>query len=110
MHHAVVAMVQLAVERARHGTYHADACELVEALDHRKAELDDADPAASDVTARMLAVARDYVEETTIPCTEWPTTYEIAAHLLEEGYRQVGTDRVAVARLDALRVQLPSRA
>jgi hypothetical protein len=78
---AAYGMVLVAAGSARPGTHHDDAIELLSRLAEAKADLDAAAgdaPGAVAVTAALLRAARDHVEDTTIPCTEWATTAEIA--------------------------------
>ena len=74
-------MARVARDGARSKTYYADACDLLDRLAAAKARLDAADPSVATTTATLLDAARTFVDDTTIPCTEWPTTEEVADHV-----------------------------
>jgi methylthioribose-1-phosphate isomerase len=67
---------------APEGAYYADALEVLNHLGRAKARLD-AETCHTKptilVTAGILAKAQEFVDETTIACTEWPTSQEVVA-------------------------------
>jgi tetratricopeptide (TPR) repeat protein len=84
---AAYGMSLVAAEGARPGTYRDDALKVLDRLARAKAEMDIAVlhlPPVIEVTAYLLLAAQRYVDEQTIPCTEWPTTEDIAAFVSQE--------------------------
>ena len=75
---AVLEMLELAQANAKDGTYYADALDLLDRLVAKKAMLDATHPDASEATQRIVDAVRAFIDDNTIPCTEWPTTLEIA--------------------------------
>lgn len=60
---------------------------VLDELARAKAEIDIAawhDIAIAEVTSVILRVAQQYVSETTIPCTAWPTPNEVVAIIFQE--------------------------
>lgn len=53
-----------------------------------------------DVTAGILAAAQVFADETTIPCTEWPSVAEIAAAALDAARRYARTGDWTLCRYD----------
>jgi hypothetical protein len=84
---AAFCMVLVAQQDARPGTSHEDALQLLNELSRTKTQIDAATSDAPDtarVTSQILVAAQDFVASVTIPCTEWPTTEEIASVVLTE--------------------------
>src|SRR5262245_18232336 len=74
---AAYGMALVAGHDARTGTYYRDATDALDRLESAKQQLDAARPTAVNLawaTERILSVARRFVDEQTIPATEWPTT------------------------------------
>jgi hypothetical protein len=84
---AAFCMVLVVQRSARPTTSYEDALQLLNELSRTKTQIDAATSDALDiarVTSQILLAAQDFVFTTTIPCTEWPTTEEIAAVVLNE--------------------------
>jgi hypothetical protein len=64
------------------GNFYEDALWVLNCLGVTKAELDKAashcEPTIS-ITAEILSAAQKFVEEMTIPCTEWPSSAEVVS-------------------------------
>lgn len=84
----------IAARSAPDGKYYADALEVLNCLGAAKAELDKAvchGKSVVSVTASILAVAQDFVDETTIPCTEWPHAAEVVTNVCKSAARYAFT-------------------
>lgn len=87
---AAYGMALVAAQQAQPQTYYSDALKLLNSLLHTKELLDQAayeHTVIVQVTAHILRSAQQFVDEMTIPCTEWPTTEEIAQTVLDEAYK-----------------------
>lgn len=70
----------LGARSAPDGSYYDDALEVLNCLGAAKAKLDKAAShcrSTVHVTAEILAGAQEFVDEMTIPCTEWPRSEEV---------------------------------
>jgi hypothetical protein len=80
---AVVAYgMMLAARSAPQGEYFKDAVEVLNRLGSAKMELDKAvchSQPTVQVTAAILSEAQKFLDEMTIPCTEWPTSEEVVS-------------------------------
>lgn len=76
----------IAANSADVGAYRDDALGVLNKLAIAKAQIDSAAChtfPTIDVTHDILYSAQCYADENTIPCTEWPTSEEIVANVLE---------------------------
>jgi methylthioribose-1-phosphate isomerase len=92
---AAYGMALVAAEGARSGTSHQDAHALLDRMAVAKDLLDSQRPTAVNLawaTGRVLAAARRFVDEHSIPATEWPTTEEIAGRVLDEAHAILAED------------------
>lgn len=77
---AAYGMLSVASENARMESFFKDALALLDRLAFAKAELDAAahhELSVAQLTASILWAAQQFVDEVTVPATEWPTTEEI---------------------------------
>jgi hypothetical protein len=68
-----------------------DTRSILDHLARAKAEIDIAswhDLEITKITADILLVAQEFVDETTIPCTEWALPSEVVAVVLEEAKKR----------------------
>jgi methylthioribose-1-phosphate isomerase len=92
---AAYGMALVAGQGARAGTSYQDALALLDRLAEAKALLDAQRPTAVNLawaTGRVLTAARSFVEAVSLPATEWPTTEEIAARVLDEAHAILAED------------------
>ena len=86
---AAYGMALVAQQDARPGTSYQEALALLDRLAHAKRVLDAQRPTAVNLawaTGRVLTVAQRFVELLALPATEWPSSEEIAARVLEEAH------------------------
>jgi hypothetical protein len=91
---AAYGMVLVASGLARTKTYFEEALDLLTQLGKAKVEIDAAAWHSLDVvetTAALLLSAQQYVDEVTIPCTEWPSTEDVARVIYQGACRQVSS-------------------
>jgi hypothetical protein len=84
---AAYGMFLVASEGAKPDSYFEDALALLHRLAVAKAELDAAahhELLVADITASILRAAQHFIDEATVPCTEWPSTEEIAGVVYEQ--------------------------
>jgi hypothetical protein len=84
---AAYGMFLVAAEGAKPESYFEDALAQLDRLALAKAELDAAahhDLSVADLTASILGAAQHFLDEVTVPCTEWPSTDEIADVVYEK--------------------------
>lgn len=76
------------------GDHHENALEVLDSLGKAKMELDasvcHAEPTVI-VTASILSATQKFVDEMTIPCTEWPTSTEVVSFVSEIAARYAHT-------------------
>ncbi len=75
----------IAANSTESGGYRVDGLKVLDALVFAKAELDSASChtyPTIEVTADILSSVQEYVDENTIPCTEWPASSEIVSNVL----------------------------
>lgn len=92
---AAYGMAIAAAEGAGPGTSYQDALAQLERLAAAKATLDAQRPTAVNLawaTGRVLGVARAFVELVALPATEWPSTEEVAARVLDEAHAILAED------------------
>jgi hypothetical protein len=83
---AILGMLLTALHDYRSRTFRDDALDVLDKLSLTKQKIDRASchqPKIVKVTADILLSAQLFVDEMTVPCTEWPTTQEIAEYLLQ---------------------------
>lgn len=74
------------------GVYRDDALKVLTKLSFAKAELDSLachTHPVIDVTSEILSQAQDFADRNTVPCTEWPTSDEVIANVLESAMKYV---------------------
>lgn len=77
---AAFGMVLAAAENAKESSYFQEALDQLTQLGKAKVALDEAawhTLEVAELTGAILLSAQRFVDETTIPCTEWPTTKEV---------------------------------
>jgi methylthioribose-1-phosphate isomerase len=92
---AAYGLALVAQQGARPNTGYGDVRALIERLGAAKTLLDAQRPTAVNLawaTARVLEVARSFVQVETIPATEWPSTEEVADCVLEEAHAILAED------------------
>jgi methylthioribose-1-phosphate isomerase len=92
---AAYGMALVAGQDARTDSFYRDATDALDRLAQAKQQLDAARPTAVNLawaTDRILGVARRFVDEHTIPATEWPTTRALADRVLEEAHAILAED------------------
>jgi methylthioribose-1-phosphate isomerase len=92
---AAYGMALVAGQDARTDSFYRDATDALDRLEQAKQQLDAARPTAVNLawaTDRILGVARRFVDEQTVPATEWPTTRELADRVLEEAHAIMAED------------------
>ena len=85
-------MVLSATQPIGKTTFFKDTHRMLDQLAKAKAEIDIASHhniAVTKITANILYVVQKYVDETTIPCTEWALPEEVATVVIDEAKRQV---------------------
>lgn len=91
---AAYGMFLVAAEGAKPESYFEDALAQLDRIAFAKAELDaaaDHDLSVADMTASILGAAQHFLDEVTVPCTEWPSTYEIAGVVYQKARSFVDT-------------------
>jgi len=81
---AVQGMLKVTLEHRSDTDYFSDTISLLDRLSTAKVKIDTACRHNIDVvkaTADILYAAQLYVDEATVPCTEWPTTRDVAEYL-----------------------------
>lgn len=84
---ASFSLVSIAKRVASRDTYYKDAVQLLNDLSHAKAQIDIAvyhEISLVEATSRLVLRAQRFVDETTIPCNEWPSTEDIYLELIQE--------------------------
>ena len=84
---AVQGMLSEASDFKSDNEYYVDTLALLDKLSLAKVKIDKTschDIEIVKVTADILYSAQLYVDEETIPCTEWPTPKEVVDHLIKE--------------------------
>ncbi|MFL5806256.1 MAG: S-methyl-5-thioribose-1-phosphate isomerase [Roseiflexaceae bacterium] len=92
---AAYGMALVARQNTRSDSSYPAATEALDRLDQAKQRLDAARPTAVNLawaTARILNVARRFVDENTIPATAGPTTHELANRVLDEAHAILAED------------------
>jgi hypothetical protein len=87
---AALGMILTTFQNCHDGTSRDDALDALDNLSLTKQKIDRASchqPEVIRVTSEILLSTQIYVDEMTIPCTEWPTTKEIAEHVLKQACR-----------------------
>lgn len=92
---AAYGMALVAQQGAAAGTWYRDATNLLDRLAEAKATLDAQRPTAVNLawaTGRVLEAARRFVDEQSIGAAEWPSTQELADHVLAEAHAILAED------------------
>jgi hypothetical protein len=87
---AAMGMAFVARRRARPSSLHRETDQLLEELSKAKSALDAAARGAksvSDVTTRLLTVARRVIGDAAVSSVEWATTADVAEALMHEAAR-----------------------
>lgn len=92
---AAYGMALVAQQGGAEGSFYRDATYMLDRLAEAKATLDAQRPTAVNLswaTGRVLGAARRFVDEQTVPATEWPTTRQIADQILAEAHAILAED------------------
>lgn len=92
---AAYGMALVAQQGGAEGSFYRDATDMLDRLAEAKATLDAQRPTAVNLswaTGRVLGAARRFVDEQTVPATEWPTTRQIADQILAEAHAILAED------------------
>jgi hypothetical protein len=90
---AAFGLVLIAAQAVGEAAYFEDALHVLGQVVKAKARIDIAARHGIEVartTASVLLAAQTFLDEQTIPCTEWPTPSEVANGVLEAARRAVG--------------------